>query len=125
MIDNNKIYFFHNIYGEEQGLLDNLPENVIPIPFGWTEDAEKNRNTFIHSLGITVSYVPSVFAYVEEHYADNSFFPNMQFLPENDLRHQNSEQLVYSRWVGFDISSMPKPWVWTEIISKINNYNKL
>jgi hypothetical protein len=42
-MDKTKIYFFHNIYGQEKSLLDTLPDNVTAVPFGWDTESENKR----------------------------------------------------------------------------------
>ena len=44
-----KKYFFHNIYGDAQNLIDTAPEDVICIPAGWSPEAETNRNNWRRS----------------------------------------------------------------------------
>lgn len=63
MIDINKIYVFHNIYGDAQGLIDTAPENVEFIPFGWTEEIENNRNQLMQELGVGISVLPTAVAW--------------------------------------------------------------
>jgi hypothetical protein len=125
MIDQNKMYFFHNIYGDEQELLDTLPENIIAVPFGWTPEVEENRNNIINEMNETVSTIPSLLVYVDDHYADKSFFPALNLLPPDDQRIDIQEHLVLAKWTQFDILNMPKPWNWTDILNKVNNYHKL
>ena len=125
MIDKNKIYFFHNIYGDEQDLLNTMPENVVAVPFGWSEEAESNRNAIIRELNTSIPSIPCVVAHIDEHYADISFFPNLQLLPESDPRREKTEHLVYAKWTFFDIINMEKPWNWQDVLNKINNYHKL
>ena len=43
-------YFFHNIYGDSQNLLDTKPSDVEAIPFGWDETAETVRNNKLTEL---------------------------------------------------------------------------
>jgi hypothetical protein len=50
VIDRNKKYFFHNIYGNEEALLASLPTDVVAVPAGWDNAAESNRNDVITSL---------------------------------------------------------------------------
>jgi len=49
-IDRTKKYFFHNIYGGEQELLDSLPSDVIAQPVGWSEEVEVERNDLLKGL---------------------------------------------------------------------------
>jgi hypothetical protein len=37
-------YFFYNVYGDAQELIDTLPSDVTAIPFGWSKDIEEARN---------------------------------------------------------------------------------
>lgn len=43
-------YFFHNIYGDSQNLLDTKPSDVEAIPFGWDVEAETVRNNKLTEL---------------------------------------------------------------------------
>jgi hypothetical protein len=125
MIDQNKIYFFHNVYGDEQDLIEKLPDNVVAVPFGWTPEIEENRNNILSEIGQNASTIPCIFVYIHEHYADKSFFPTIESLSENDSRKSMQEHLVLAKWTQFDILSMPKPWTWIDILNKINSYHKL
>jgi len=49
-IDKTKKYFFHNIYGEAQTLIDSLPADTIAIPAGWSAAAETNRDDYVDSI---------------------------------------------------------------------------
>lgn len=61
MADTSKIYLFHNVYGEENWLIETAPENMIAIPFGWTEEAESNRNAVLDDMGLPgITTVPCV-----------------------------------------------------------------
>lgn len=53
-------YFFHNVYGDCDNLLNTLPEDVVAVPFGWTPDVEDARNQVLNSLNTSVSCLPSV-----------------------------------------------------------------
>lgn len=125
MIDQNKIYFFHNVYGDEQDLIDTLPSNVVSVPFGWTTEIEENRNSILSEIGENISTIPCIFVYINEHYADKSFFPLLENLSEDDPRKSIQEHLVLAKWTHFDILSMPKPWNWVDILHKVNTYHKL
>ena len=49
-IDKTKKYFFHNVYGEAQTLIDSLPADTIAIPAGWSAAAETNRDDYVDSI---------------------------------------------------------------------------
>jgi len=63
MIDTNKIYLFHNVYGDAHDLINYAPENVECIPFGWTEEEENYRNSMIEQLNVGISVLPTVVAW--------------------------------------------------------------
>jgi hypothetical protein len=121
------MYFFHNVYGDEQELLDTLPEDVIAVPFGWTPEIEENRNSIINSLGITVSSIPSLFVFIEGHYADKSFFEDTRalFFTDEDDRIGKDQHFVESQWTKFNLLNIEKPWTWEKIFEIVNNYHKL
>jgi hypothetical protein len=121
------MYFFHNVYGDEQGLLDTLPSGVIAVPFGWTPEAEENRNNIITSLGITVSAIPSLFVFIEEHYAHKSFIQDVlsKLQTDTDVRVNTDMHLVTARWTQFNLLDLPKPWSWDQILEVVANYHKL
>lgn len=119
------MYFFHNIYGEEYELLQSIPESVTPVPFGWGPEEEFYRDQVLDEIGVNVSELPSIAVFIDEHYADKSFFQNIIELPPDDPREQVDLHFVPAQWTVFPLKNIEKPWSWESIFSTINNYHKL
>lgn len=119
------IYFFCNVYEEEKSLMENVPENVTIVSYGWTPEEEENRNNIMNEIGISISKLPSVVAYIEEHYAHKSFFEKNIGLPNDDERVLKEYHFVPSQWVVFTIENIEKPLTWQKIFDIINNHHKL
>lgn len=43
-VDLDKLYLFHNIYGDAQSLIDSAADDVVLVPWGPDEAAETIRN---------------------------------------------------------------------------------
>lgn len=63
MIDLDKKYFFHNVYGDAQSLIDSAPDDVVLVPWGPDEATETTRNGYISDMNIAPSCLPSVMYY--------------------------------------------------------------
>lgn len=111
--DKTVSYFFHNIYGDADELLASKPENVINIPFGWTEPVEENRQHVLHNLDATVSGLPSLAFWVEEY----------QFERFDEVYKENVTETIPAHWEVLDIDrGIEKPWTWTKVQAKIDNW---
>tara|TARA_E500000318_G_scaffold80561_1_gene75758 strand:+ start:31 stop:369 length:339 start_codon:yes stop_codon:yes gene_type:complete len=62
-VDTNKKYFFHNVYGDAQTLLDTKADDIVSVAWGYDADTETARNNYINDLGITPSCLPSLIYY--------------------------------------------------------------
>jgi hypothetical protein len=99
-------YLFHNVYGDTDELIASKPDDVINVPFGWSEEIEVERNRIINELGITVSSLPSLIYFVEE-YVDIVSEPQPVTIP--------------AHWKELRITDLPKPWTWEQIKEKLND----
>jgi hypothetical protein len=138
-IDNSKKYFFHNIYGDEQSLIDSLPSDVVAIPAGWSEDAEDTRNDYIGSINaVNVSTGKAkvqVISYPTIMYYRNAFTQSFEYdsadmlgaTPSLIVTAEDSSQSVkYTKdrlagWYQFSIANFltKDEWTWTKINEKI------
>ena len=103
-------YFFYNVYGDAQTLLDTASEqeNVVLVPFGWTEEIEQQRNEIIGQIGVTPSGLPSVIYYKIE----------------QEIHHPDGTTTIEPAHLHeFRVDSLEKPWTWTKINNKINEAN--
>jgi len=117
------MYFFHNVYGDEKELLDSLPEGVVAVPFGWTEEIEEKRNALLSDLGTSVSSIPCVLVFVPEHFVDASLLTGDPLIP---LDHRSvGLQLVPSRWVEISFLGLDKPWSWDPMMALVNSYHRV
>ena len=101
-------YFFHNVYGDAQTLIDTAEEDVVLIPFGWTEEIEQRRNEIIQELGVTPSGLPSVVYYKIEQQVHH---PDGTTTIEPEHYHE------------FRVDTLDKPWTWKKIDAKITEAN--
>ena len=103
-VDTNKKYFFHNIYGDAQSLLDTKPEDVIAIPFGPDAETETNRNNYINDLGISPSCLPCLVWYKPSYREDTI------------INDQPSFQTFPAAWTELRFKEIDKSnWNWTYI----------
>lgn len=102
-------YFFHNIYGDAQELLDTLPADVQAVPFGWTPDVEDARNQLLSQLNATVSDLPSVLFLRPAHIK--------QFLIDGQM----TDVQVPEAWNEIRVGDMSKPWTWQAIDQAITD----
>lgn len=110
MIDTNNIYLFHNVYGDADELILTAPENVIAIPYGWDEETEINRNSFLSEMNFYASCLPSV-----------AFWVNETVIPEQQTEDSFfAETIIPAHWQEIRVEDMPKPWNWNDITSEIN-----
>lgn len=112
--DKTKRYFFHNVYGDEQDLLDSLPENVIPIPFGWTEEVENNRKNVESELIVTAFELPCLAFWTEGY----------QIVREDeDWTGDPMIENINSHWHLLGIKTkVEKPWTWEKIDATISQW---
>jgi len=113
MLNKDKFYLFHNIYGDADELIATAPSNVIAIPYGWDEKTEEYRNQIIKAMKFTPSVLPSLIYLakeirIEEHEQDGLWVPNTYIPP---------------RWQEVRIEDMPKPWNWADILNSIQDYD--
>lgn len=104
-------HFFYNVYGDAQTLLDTASEQeeeIVLVPFGWTEEIEQNRNAVIDQIGVVPSGLPSVIYYKieqEVHHPDGTTTVEPAHLHE------------------FRVDTLEKPWTWKKINDAINTSN--
>lgn len=112
--DKTKRYFFHNVYGDEQFLLDTLPENTISVPFGWTQEIENNRQHVESSLEVTSFELPSLAFWTEEY----------QVLREDpDWQGEPMVENINAHWHLLGIKSgIDGEWTWEKINQKISDW---
>jgi len=117
------MYFFHNVYDDEEGLLKDLPEGIEAVPFGWTPEEEQYRNNLLNSLNASVSSLPCLLVFVPEHFinADNFSEHELLFLPQD--HRVSGWHKVPAKWVQFPISIMAKPWTWEKILQSVRSYH--
>jgi hypothetical protein len=112
-------YFFHNVYGDEQQLLQTLPDGVVAVPFGWTEEVEQNRNALLADLNTSVSSIPCLLFFVPEHFVDASMLSIFDQVPRD---HRSvGLQKVPAKWVEYSFAGMPKPWTWDALLQAIRS----
>ena len=138
-VETTKKYFVHNIYGDEQSLLDSIPSDVVTIPAGWSDAAETNRNDYISAMNtkntetgawpVNCSCYPTIFYYrnefsetitVEQQYV--SATPTLIITGED-----SSQSVTYTkvRKAGFYemrvalVLPDKNDWTWANINSKI------
>lgn len=125
-LDTTKKYFFHNIYGDAQTLLDTLPSDVVAVPAGWSPEAESNREEYTTALGQSPNAYPTVFYYRDEFdmtitTTDVEDHPNASAIITED----GNEVFKYATtmaagWYQCRIYKIfEKPWSWTQINTEI------
>ena len=98
-MDTTKIYFFHNVYGDAQELIDTAPSNVVVVPFGWDEETEIKRNTILSELNTTVPSLPCIIKYGIQTIYDLSSNPiNLE-----------------PQWYAIPFNHNNKPWSWEQM----------
>jgi hypothetical protein len=111
IIDRNKKYFFHNVYGAESALLSSLPNDVVAVPVGWGHEIESERNNVLDSL--------------TEDCADNinasySTIPDVVFWRPGYSENIEGEILVYpDAWVSLGIHDFTSDTTWSDITQKL------
>lgn len=108
-VDTNKKYFFHNVYGDAQTLLETKPDDVVSIAWGYDENTETIRNNYINDLGISPSCLPSL----------------IYFKPSWDEETYIAEQLTTithpASWIELRFKEISKNnWKWEYINSIIS-----
>ena len=106
MIDINKKYLFHNVYGEEAELISSAPSEVISVPFGWTEEVESHRNNMLEEMSMGVGALPSV-----------SFWREDKVIPEETYADLTIPSYVQpAQWINIPVGVWPKEdWTWEKI----------
>jgi len=105
--DKTKKYFFYNVYGDADELLATKPDNVIAVPFGWSEEVENYRNEVLDTLGVSVSTLPSLLFWGTDFTTIN--------LQEQELLHP-------AKWEEVRVLSLEKPWNWDDINECISTF---
>lgn len=100
-------YFFHNIYGDQDGLLASKPQDVVAVPFGWDEQSEVNRNQLLSELNCGVSCLPSVIYWREEYSYEST-----------DQNNQPVTITVPAHWEEIRVADIEQPWTWEKIEEK-------
>lgn len=108
------LYFFHNVYGDANELLDSKPNHVIAVPFGWEPEVEQRRNEILDELGITVSCLPCLMYWVEE-----TTQTITQLIDEsNDKGPTETITLtIPAHWEEYRFEEEHKPWSWSQVPS--------
>ena len=101
-------YFFYNVYGDAQELIDTLPSDVTAIPFGWSEDIEEARNKIIADNSLKVSGLPSLNFYATDKTTTLTINGTQIVVPVEDC------------WVEVRVDLIDKPWTWEKIDAEIN-----
>ena len=105
-----KKYLFHNVYGDAQSLIDNKPENVVAVPFGWDPQTEAMRDSILGLLGVTVAGLPAIVAWREE-YITTSPSP------------LDPPKTMPAGWFVLHLNDVPKSdWNWGYIQSVIDGW---
>jgi len=104
-------YLFHNVYGDADALITNKPDDVTCVPFGWDEQTEAIRNSFLALLNIGISSLPAVVAWREERIV-TSEDPN------------DTPKTIPAGWDAIYLLNIDKAnWNWQHIQSLIDNWN--
>ena len=98
-MDKTKIYFFHNVYGEEKGLLETIPDNVTAIPYGWDNDTELKRIKVLSELKLFISGLPAL----------------VQWKQEYVTGYDSVTYIEYEGWIETYFYKFPKPWTWEQV----------
>ncbi len=104
-------YFFHNVYGDAQELLDSKPVNVLAVPFGWDPETEERRNEILDEIQMTVSCLPSLLYWVEE-----SSTTLIQPVDESNPNGPTETITVFTpaHWEEYRFEEDQKPWSWSQ-----------
>jgi hypothetical protein len=113
-LDKNKVYLFHNIYGDADELIKNAGDDIICVPFGWDEETENNRNNMLNEMGIVSSSLPSVIVWRKEY-----------IRPEKTiLDHTIPSEIVEAHWEEISLGNKPKYlWNWIYVFSVIDGWD--
>jgi hypothetical protein len=105
-------YFFYNVYGDAQQLLDTKPNNIIAVPFGWDPATEERRNKILNELQVTVSCLPCVLYWVEQ-----TTQTIIQPIDESnrDGPTEIITQTIPAHWKEHRFEQEEKPWSWTQV----------
>lgn len=104
------MYLFHNTYGDADSLIENKPEGVTCVPWGWDKDTEERRDAFLTLLAVNVPSLPAVVAWRKE-YTTTS--PNPLDPPK----------FIPSHWEVIKLSEVPRAdWNWQYIQSVIDKW---
>lgn len=113
--DRSKKYFFHNVYGEENFLLETIPDNVISVPFGWTESIENDRVYVENQLNVTAFELPCVAFWTDAY----------QIIRKDEEWDGDMVENVPEHWHLLGIKSkIETPWTWEKINEKILNWEE-
>lgn len=118
MIDTTNIYLFHNVYGDADQLLENKPENIIAIPFGWTEELELVRNDLLAQLNTSAPILPCIIAWKSEELVPEI---TTQFL--NEGIKTIPAHTIDAYWACIPVGKWPKEdWTWEKINKELEKF---
>ena len=107
-VDLDKLYLFHNIYGDAQSLIDSAADDVVLVPWGPAEAAETIRDNYINDMNKSPGSVPSVM-YYKSAWTEDTFIAGEPFT-----------QTFGPEWTEIRLSDIEKDnWNWEYIRSII------
>jgi hypothetical protein len=107
------MYLFHNVYGDADQLIATKPDDVITVPFGWTDEIEANRNAILTQLNSSVSALPAIIFEVPEKMVV------IGVLVDGVMEESLARLPIHYEEIR--IADMPKPWNWNDILSIIED----
>lgn len=107
-LDRSKLYFFHNVYGDEQNLLDTMPANVVAVPVGWTEEVEAARNEILDAMVVDGEGIGGRYSTIP----DVLYFRPSFTKTELDADGQPIIIEVNAHWASLrlDVTNLPESW---------------
>jgi hypothetical protein len=100
-------YFFHNVYGDADGLIRTAPDDVQVQAFGWDEETEAARDSLLAELDKSgVSALPCV----------------LYWHPEREvpaLLEGEAPLVIPARYEEIRLDELDEPWNWGAIDAEI------
>lgn len=116
MLDRTKKYFFHNIYGAEQALIDQASSDVVIVPIGWSEEAEAYRNQILGGLTAdNIDNTTSTYSTMPDVLFWRPAYRNVTVIVDEELIDSSE-----GRWDTLGIPDFSTDTTWSEIDTRIS-----
>lgn len=102
-----------------QALLDDLPDDVVPLPWGVTPEEEARQMAVLAELGVSISHLPSIFTFTEPYEVDDG--EGGVFVVEGGWREHRLPK--GAAWLDIDVPDRRRPlreWVMARVPPRLS-----